>query len=268
MSELITQGSGGVLPASADYELDKLLAQDVVEQGYEIRTTAIDMYKAKGATLSFQGVDFPGAKTLVYVLDFIYETTIHHGAYDPKQTEFTPPKAFAIGRDKSKLVWHENSDPAYAGKLCATTPECQIKGKGIPKEAKECIRVALLQAGEFDRNSNQYVYSGVDKDKLVQGKIGFFRVSPTAVWDFENYVVSLQKQRLPLWAAQTLFAWSPNTKSAYNNCRAYFNKVGRIEPELYEVVKARHQDARSLIDYIYDKPEDVVEPVETKPKKY
>lgn len=279
MSELVTRENGAVLPASSDFELKKLLAQEVSTQGYDVSSSIIDMYKAKGATFSFQGEDFPGAKTLVYVLDFIYETTIHNGVYDPKKTEYEAPKAFAIGRDKAKLVWHENSHPDYVGKLCINTPECQRQAKGTPKLAKECVRVALLQAGEFDRNGiNPLVYTGVEKDKISQGKIGFFRLSPTAVWDFEKYVASLQNKGVPLWAAQTLLSWSQDKNSSYSNCRAYFSQHGILEASLLQAVKERHlevstaavEGTRPMIEYVYEKPEELPDVVEgvTKSKKY
>ena len=165
---------------------EELAKQAEIAAGMEASAGGGQFFSTRGGQLSWQDAPLPGNEMAVIILDHIFETVYYEGRYDPDTPQ--SPTAFAFGRDQDELRWHENSDPEFAGQLCSESEVCEwgSADTGRGKAARETRRLAMVPAGQFDRNGDLELFE--DPEHYATTTIGFMKLPVTSVKGFANFV--------------------------------------------------------------------------------
>ena len=239
--------------AKWDEELAKY-AQKAAEM--EMNSGGGQMFSTKSGVLSWQGMPLPNNEMAVIILDHIFETVYYEGEYDPDYPQ--NPVAFALGRDEKTLAWHENSDPEFAGELCKDSEVCQWgsaeKGKG--KAAKECRRLAMIPAGQWDRNGELEIFD--DPEHYLKAEVGFMKLPVMSVKGFASFVkqVANVMKRPPFGIVARVYL-EPDAKSQF---RVLFEVLETVPDNLMGVIMQRREETMSLIDFPYQMDGEQEEP--------
>lgn len=204
-------------------------------------------FSTRGGILAWQDAPLPNNEMAVIILDHIFETVYYEGAYDPDTPQ--GPVAFAFGRDEATLTWHENSDPEFAGKLCKDSDVCQWGSAetGRGKAARETRRLAMIPAGTFDRNGGFELFD--DEEHFRTATIGFMKLPVTSVKGFASFVKQVAGSlRRPPFGIITRVKVVPDPKTQF---KVVFEPMQPLPDELMQVIIARHEEAKSVIDFPY-----------------
>jgi hypothetical protein len=244
--------------ALANWE-EQLAQQAEVAAGMEESSGGGKFFGLKGGILSWNDAPMPDNQMAVVILDHIFETVYYEGEYDPENP--ASPTAYAFGRDEKKLVWHENSDPSFAGQLCADSDVCQwgSADKGRGKAAKETRRLAMIPAGHWVNGRFELLE---DEDHYINATAGFMRLPVMSVNGWGSYVKTIAGTlRRPPHGMVTKVKVIPDPKSQF---RVTFEPVQQVPNELMTAIMERHEAMKSVIDFPYPTFE---EQAETKAKK-
>jgi len=222
-----------------DAELAKLAE---ISAGIESHVGAGGNYiKTRGGHLEYNGGQIPQDKMNVIILDHVIEYVWYRDRYDPDDPQ--PPAAFAIGRDEEKLVWHENSDPEYAGQLCKDSDINQwgSADTGRGKACKNIRRLALLPEDALEN--------------VEAADPAFIKVPVTSVKAWAGYVRQLADTlKKPTLAVVTEIKLVPDAKTQF---KMQFKLVGTIDDaETVGALIAKRQVVESALFAAYAPPEE------------
>lgn len=204
-------------------------------------------FSVKSGVLTWQDAPLPGNEMAVIILDSIFETVYYEGEYDPDTPQ--APVAFAFGRDEKELRWHETSDPEFAGQLCHESDVCQWgsadRGKG--KAARETRRLAMIPAGQFNRDGDFELIE--DLDHYSNTQIGFMKLPVTSVKGYAGFVkqVAGALKRPPFGIIARVHV-EPDPKTQF---KVLFEAMDKVPDELMPVVMERVEEAKATIDFPY-----------------
>lgn len=156
------------------------------------------------------GEQLDGDRLNVIILDSVFLTTYYKGKYNAKV--ITPPHAFAIGRNKDTLAWHDNSHPEFAGKLCKDSDVCKWKPEGGAKDAKEGRKLAVIIAGGDNEDGSFDLIT--DPDYYEGAKIFYLTLAPMTVKNYVAYINALAVKGLPPYAAATKLSFTNDSYAA------------------------------------------------------
>jgi hypothetical protein len=199
------------------------------------------------------GEEVDGSTLNVIILDSVYLTTYYKNKFSPKVV--TPPHAFAIGRNKDTLVWHDNSHPDFAGKLCKDSNVCQWKPEGGSKDAKEGRKLAVIIAGGDNEDGSFDLIT--NPDYYANAKVFYLTLAPMTVKNYVKYVNTLASKGLPPYAAATRLSFTDDDYAALK-----FNMVNQVTDllsttPLMDRVKEAREEIMTPLGKWDDKPVEV-----------
>lgn len=248
-----TKRSQSTALAKWDEELAK---QAEIAAGMEASAGGGQFFSTRGGQLSWQDAPLPGNEMAVIILDHIFETVYYEGRYDPDTPQ--SPTAFAFGRNEKELRWHENSDPEFAGELCSESEVCEWgsadTGKG--KAARETRRLAMIPAGQFNRNGDFEMFE--DEDHYATSTVGFMKLPVTSVKGFANFVKQVAgAMKRPPHGIITRVAVVPDAKTQF---KVTFEPIDKVPDELIGVIMERREEVMATIDFPYQRDDEEQEP--------
>lgn len=226
---------------------EELAKQAEIAAGMEQSTATGQFFSLRSGQLSWQDAPLPGNQMVVIILDSIFETVYYEGAYDPDTPQ--GPVAFAFGRDQATLVWHENSSPEFAGKLCSESEVCEwgSADTGRGKAARETRRLAMIPAGTFDQNGKLQLIE--DEDHYATTAIGFMKLPVTSVKGYAAFVKQITGAlKRPPHGVVTKVKVVPDPKSQF---KVVFEPIMSVPNELMAAIMQRHEEAKATIDFPY-----------------
>lgn len=226
---------------------EELAKQAEIAAGMEANTGGGQFFSLKGGILSWQDAPLPNNQMAVVILDSIFETTYYEGKYDPDTPQ--SPVAFAFGRDEKTMVWHENSDPEFAGKLCIESDVCQwgSADTGRGKAARETRRLAMIPAGSFNQAGKFELFE--EEEHFASTAIGFMKLPVTSVKGYASFVKQVAGAlRRPPFGIVTKVKVVPDPKTQF---KVVFEPIMNIPDELMGSIMQRHEEAKSTIDFPY-----------------
>lgn len=226
---------------------EELAKQAAISAGMEQSTATGQFFSLRSGQLSWQDAPLPGNQMAVIILDSIFETVYYEGAYDPDTPQ--GPVAFAFGRDQATMVWHENSSPEFAGKLCAESEVCEwgSADTGRGKAARETRRLALIPAGTFDQNGKLQLIE--DEDHYATTAIGFMKLPVTSVKGYAAFVKQIAGAlKRPPHGIVTKVKVVPDPKSQF---KVVFEPIMNAPNDLMAAIMQRHAEAKATIDFPY-----------------
>ena len=191
----------------------------------------------------------------VVILDSIFETSYYGDSYDPESPQ--TPIAFAFGRDEKTMVWHENSDEEFVGKLCSESEICQWGSAdvGRGKAARETRRLAMIPAGTFDYQGKFEVF---DEEAFSSSTIGFMKLPVTSVKGYSGFVKQIAGAlRRPPYGIFTKVKVVPDNKTLF---KVIFEPIANIPDGLIPIILELRAEAQALIDFPYPPAEKIEQP--------
>ena len=242
---------------------DELAKQAEIAASMEASAGGGQFFSTRGGQLSWQDAPLPGNEMAVIILDHIFETVYYEGRYDPDTPQ--SPTAFAFGRDQDELRWHENSDPEFAGELCSESEVCEWgsadTGKG--KAARETRRLAMIPAGQFDRNGDFELIE--DEDHYANTTVGFMKLPVTSVKGFANFVKQVAGAlKRPPFGIIARVAVVPDAKTQF---KVTFEPIDKVPDELMGVIMQRREEVMATIDFPYQRDDGEEEAPKTRTAK-
>lgn len=226
---------------------EELARQAEVAAGMEANTGGGQFFSAKSGILSWQDAPLPNNQMAVVILDSIFETTFYEGKYDPDTPQ--TPTAFSFGRDEKTMVWHENSDPEFAGKLCCESEVCEwgSADTGRGKAARETRRLAMIPAGNF--NAAGKFELNEDPEHYASTAMGFMKLPVTSVKGYASFVKQVAGAlRRPPFGIVTKVKVIPDPKTQF---KVIFEPITSLPDELMSAIMQRHEEAKATIDFPY-----------------
>ncbi len=231
---------------------EELAKQAEIAAGMEANSGGGQFFSTRGGQLSWQDSPLPNNEMVVIILDHIFETVYYEGRYDPDTPQ--SPVAFAFGRDEDELRWHENSDPEFAGQLCKDSEVCQWGSSdvGRGKAARETRRLALIPAGQFNRDGSFELFDDVNHYETTQ--LGFLKLPVTSVRGFASFVKQIAGAlKRPPFGVVTRVAVVPDAKTQF---KVVFEALDKVPDELMPTIMGRREEAMAIIDFPYTRNTD------------
>ena len=235
---------------------EELAKQAEIAAGMEASAGGGQFFSTRGGQLSWQDAPLPGNEMAVIILDHIFETVYYEGRYDPDTPQ--SPTAFAFGRDQDELRWHENSDPEFAGQLCSESEVCEwgSADTGRGKAARETRRLAMVPAGQFDRNGDLELFE--DPEHYATTTIGFMKLPVTSVKGFANFVKQVAGAlKRPPFGIVARVAVVPDAKTQF---KVVFEPLEKVSDDLMGIIMERREEAMATIDFPYQRNDEEEEP--------
>lgn len=225
---------------------EELAKQAEIAAGLEEGSAGGQFFRTQGGTLTWDDAPMPNNEMGVIVLDGIKENAFYTVAYDPDNP--SSPDCFAFGYDENKMQPHEKAVDPQAD-FCADCPHNQFGSAetGRGKACRNNRRLALIPAGEFDRDGDFTLYE--DPDHYKRASIGFLKVPPTSVKGYAGFVRQVAGTlKRPAWAIATHVRIVPDPKSQF---KIVFEPLQELPNDLLDVVHERVEEAVSTIDFPY-----------------
>jgi hypothetical protein len=223
-------------------------ATEMAEQ--ETKAASGQFISFKGAEITVDGTKLPGAQMAIIILDGVFENREFKDEYDPDN--LANPRCFAFGRDEKTMVPHEMSEEAQC-ENCATCPwnkwKSSLTGTKKGKHCKNIRRVAFIPAGQFVNGQFEAI---VDPDHFQRAQIRHMHVPVTSVGDYSGYIKSVSKSLVPARPAHMVYTRCWVVKDDKTNIAVHFELLDYVPDELYPVMKSRHTEAVSEIEFPYE----------------
>lgn len=219
----------------------------------------------QAGVLSFEGDPLPGNQMLTVILDVVRERTFYTDRYDASREHNAPPVCYAFARmdePEEAMAPHPSmqADLDYfqpQNDICKTCPhnEWGTSDTGRGKACSERRRLALLPAGYFmpkrgSRDLEAHVFDTEEHYRTAD--IAFLKLPVMSVKHYGRYVAQLasQHRRPPLGVITRIYI-EPDPKAQFT---VRYEMMDLLPPELYEVIMARHQEAKDSIIFGYTPP--------------
>lgn len=188
-------------------DVRKLLAEHIAEDISRIGPTGGDTIRVT-QDKKFELPDGTQVDEIeAHIVQFVYRNEYYIGAFNRKA--ITPPACFAISESVANLAPSKNSPMKQSKDSCAVCQQNQFGSSptGGGKACKNTIYLALLPTDS----------------SAATHPIWVLKTSPTAVRPFNNYVASLGRMNIPVFAAKTRIFLDPS--STYASIRFDANGV-------------------------------------------
>jgi len=223
--------------------------------------TASSWISTRGGQLSYGDYVMPGNQMAVVVLDSVKEHAWFPDRFNPG--DIKPPACFAFGEPDEATAPHET---VFAGgahfeaqaDACAGCPknEWGSADTGRGKACKEVRRLALLQAGAFEKRPKtrgEYDLELFASPKhFKQAPIGLLKLPVTSVREWAKFVQSITAATHRPPHGVIAHIWlepDPDTQFKFA-----FELVEPLDGSLYPVIQARREEARRLLTDPYSPP--------------
>ena len=225
-----------------------------------------DFLSTQGGVLTFDGEALPGNQMIVVILDVVKERTFYAEKYDPSAEHSKPPVCYAFSRltePEDEMAPHPSmqADLTYfqpQNDICLTCPnnEWGSSDTGKGKACSERRRMALLPAGFYAKKpgtKGEYEASIMDEiEHYETADIAYLKIPVMSVKDYARYVIQLNStHRRPPFGAITRVYIEPDPKSSF---RVKFEVLELLPEELFDVIFARHEEAKQNIIFGYPPP--------------
>ncbi len=243
---------------------DELRQQALQAAASEANTATGQFFGLRSGILSWNGNPLPGNQIVGIILDSIHEISYYKDKFDGENK--VSPTAFALGRDADKLVWHENSEESFIGKLCKDDDVCQwgSSDSGRGKAARETRRLAIIPAGTVNNKGDVTLFD--DLDEFKNSTIGFLRLPVTSVANYASYVKQIAGAlHRPPHGVITRIRAIPDTKTQFKIVFEVYDSLGH---QFLPTAMARHEEARALIEFPYPKNQPTDDTTPKKARKY
>ena len=230
-----------------DEELAQL-AQEAADQ--EANTGGGQFFSTRGGILAFAGAPIPNNEMVVIVLDSILVNAFYPGDFDPDAPQ--SPTCYAFGRNDKTMKPHADSEEPVSEE-CEGCPNNEFgsASKGRGKACKNGRRIALLPAGNIDRNGEFEAYE--DEGEFAKGQVGFLNLAPTSINSYGAYVkqinAALKKPPLSVFTKVSLV---PDPKAQF---KVVFENLGPVSEDLVPVLLARFREVRPALEFPFPKAE-------------
>jgi hypothetical protein len=225
----------------------------------------------RGGVLRVGEDEMPGNRICVLIMDSVHENTYYGKRFDPDN--ILPPICFAIGRDARELAPHEAMDDHdYFQPQADSCAECPMAewGSSDTGRGKACSnrrRLLVMPAGAYTKvkgSRGEYELEIFDDEAhFEQADMAVLKLPVTSVKNYTKFVQLVAKRygRPPFGVYAEIYI-EPDPKSQYKVC---FDLIEEVPDELAEVITARHEEAKDMIEEPYSPPMD--EPSEGKKRK-
>lgn len=213
-----------------------------------------------GGTLTFNGNPVPDNEMAVIVVDGIMENVFYPGAYDPATPQ--SPICFAFGRNELEMKPHVKSlHPQHP--QCKGCPHNEF-GSADVGEGKACRntrRLAMIAAGNMEKGRFEPFD---DTDHFETAQLAYMKLPVTSVKGYATFVKQLADSlKLPPFAVFTKVKVVKDPSKPRIPFKVIFESLAKAPKALLEILKARHEEAKTGIDFPYVASEEVEE---VKPK--
>ncbi len=222
---------------------EELAREAKVSAGVVENISVGKQFSLKNGKLSFNGAEMPNNEAVAVILDHVHAYLWYPNGFDP--TGPNTPSCFAFGYDPLTMGPHENSLEPQSD-LCKSCDMNQFgSGSGKGKACKNTMKLALLAAASFNHKTDEWELEE-DHDAYKHGDIAFLNVSVTSVRSYAAYLKSLEgAMKRPAWSVVTRIRVEPHNQ---NQFQIKFELVDAIaDPELLAILKARKEEAKSII---------------------
>ena len=228
---------------------EQLAAAAAQYASMEASTATGDFFGLKSGVLTWGGNPVKNNEVACIILDSVLENIYYEGTFEADTPQ--APMCFAYSRTEEELAPHETVVKAGQAQanMCS---ECQYNewgsahtGKG--KACRNTRRLALLPAGEFDRDGEFLPIE--DAEQLFGGSVGFMKLPVTSVKNFANYVKQIGATfKRPPFAVFTKISVEPDTKTQF---KVVFEALGLLDNDFIPMAIDKHEEATGTIEFPY-----------------
>jgi hypothetical protein len=212
-------------------------------------------FSTKGGTLSFGGAPLPNDEMAVVIIDSVIENAYYIENFDADSP--ASPVCYAFGRDPETMAPHEESEDKQAD-ACAGCPQNEFGSadRGRGKACGNRRRIAMIQAGTLAKDGSFEPFE--DPDAFEKAQTGYFRLSPTSLKSYAQYVKQIAGAfKKPPFAVFTKVSLVEDEKTMFKTC---FELLGPVPAELVPVLMERNKAEAELIEFPYAKFEAAPKP--------
>ena len=230
------------LPVPWDEELARYAAEGAEA---EASASAGTFFSIKGGQLTLGGNPLPNNEVAAIVVDFCFENVFYEGDYDPDEPR--GPTCYAFARKEPELEPHERVVAAsnHQHERCQGCEHNEFGSaeKGRGKACKNTRRLALIAAGNFDRQGG-FVPDG-DPAVIASQPIVFLRMPVTSVKGWATTVTQVANVlRRPMWAVYTRIKVVPDPRTQF---RVVVELLGKVPDALIPTIKDRVTEAGKVL---------------------
>lgn len=234
--------------ALINYEEQLALAAGQYAEAEQSSATG-DFFGLKGGNIAWGGNPIKGNKIGVIIVDAVFENVFYEGQYDPDEPQ--SPTCFAFGRDENELSPFKTVVEAGQAQhdKCAGCPnnEWGSADRGKGKACRNTRRLALLPAGEFDKDGNFEPFE--DADALFSSGIGYMKLPVTSVKNYANYVKQIATTfKRPPFAVFTQISTVPDAKSQF---KVLFEALALLDSEFIPYAIKKNEEISGSIIFPY-----------------
>jgi len=224
-------------------------AQQAAEQ--ETKPASGQFISFKNCEITVDGVKLPGAQMAFVLLDGILENRDFEFDYDAENLR--NPRCFAFGRAAKEMTHHEMSEQPQCDGLCtecwANKWKSATTGSKKGKHCREIRRVAFIPAGQFLNGQFEPI---TDPEHYERAQIRHFHVPPTSVGEYSGYIHAVSKSMNPPRPPHSVFTRLWLEKDDKKNTAVHVEFLDCAPDELWPILKARHNEAVSEIEFPYE----------------
>lgn len=224
-------------------------ATQVAEQ--ETKAAFGQFISFKNAEITVDGQKLPGAQMAIVILDGIFENRDFEAEYDPENLR--NPRCFALGRVAKDMAPHEMSEQLQCEGICsecwANKWKSSTTGTKKGKHCKEIRRVAFIPAGQFVNGAFEAIE---DPEHYERAQIRHFHVPVTSVGEYSGYIHSVSKTMMPPRPPHAVFTRVWLEKDDKKNTAVHVEFLDYLPDELWPILKNRHIQAVSEIEFPYE----------------
>ena len=201
---------------------------------------------SKSGVLSFNSMPFPGNQMAVIIADYILENIFYEGAYDPDNA--APPTCYAFGRDKNEMKPHADvvARGDHQHDQCQGCPmnEFATAATGKGKACGNKLRMAMISAGEFDRDGRFKIY---EASHFTNSPLAYFKTPVTSGGGFATFVKQVAGAlRRPPHGIVTRVSAVPDNKTQF---KILFEPLIPVPNDIMGIVMSRHDEAKRAIEF-------------------
>lgn len=240
----------GSSTAMMKYEEElKKQAEAAAEQ--EANTGGGQFFSLKNGTLKFNDSPLPDNQMGVVIIDGVIENVYYPGKFNPDEPQ--PPTCYAFGRNEKTMGPHpEVEGENRQSDTCAECPQnAWGSGEGRGKACRNRRRLAIIGAGKFE--GSRFV-AEEDPEAFEKAQIAYLALPPTSLNAYGAFVKQLKGAlTLPPHGVFTKIKVVPDPKSQF---KVTFEAIEKVPSELLPAIMKRHEEAKSVIEFPYSKPDE------------
>ena len=226
---------------------EEMAKQAQIAADMEASTAGGQFFSLRGGQLTFNDAPLPGNQMAVVVLDSVMENVYYEGKFDPD--DISGPACYAFGRDEKTIKPHAAvTTPQH--ETCVGCPQNEW-GSADTGRGKACAnrrRLALISAGTFNANTGKFE-PVLEPEHYATAQIAYLKLPVTSVKGYAAVVKQVAAAlKRPPHGVFMRFKVVPDAKSQF---RVLVEPLQAVPNELLGVIMARHDEAKSSIEFPY-----------------